>query len=116
MDYRGKRMPEKVNTLIVPIELEKTAFEITQSMLAPYTTDNESNFHRGVRVLVDDNLSSSTAFFGQAANHKLTCFVGKYPTPGSYVEDATQSLVKFIEMDAVFGARDWYGLVGCAGA
>jgi hypothetical protein len=116
LDYRGKRKTERLQNLILPVALEKTAKEITQSLLAPYTTDNQTNTHNGINIIVDPYLTSATAFFGQARNHKLNCYIGQAVKNGNFIEDSTESIVKYLSADFVFGVADWYGMAGCAGA
>lgn len=46
-DDRGNRIENEGNTLIVPVDLEHTAFEITQSMGIPEDVTNARNFNEG---------------------------------------------------------------------
>lgn len=116
VDYRGKPRPERIDKLIVGPTLRKTAREIVGSPQAPYTTDNEINVDAGLGVVIEHNLTSTTAFFGQGPNHKLKGYVGKPMTPHNYDINSTKSRVYGLEGDFVFCAEDWYGMTGCAGA
>lgn len=119
VDYRGKLNPINVDQLIVPIELAATAAKIKGSPLEPDTTDNNVNpfFNAAGGIVVEDHLTSSTAWFlRDSSSYNLIGKVGLPFRASSYLDQPTQSLVHFAEMDFAYGADDWEGLVGSAGA
>jgi phage major head subunit gpT-like protein len=64
-DDRGNLIPVSPDTLLVPAELEKTAFEIVRTANVPDTTDYKANFVAGFirQVVVWDYLSDANAWF-----------------------------------------------------
>lgn len=64
-DDRGELVPISPDTLIVPPELEDTAFEIVQTILKPGTADNDANFVRSNvnNVVVWDYLTDANNWF-----------------------------------------------------
>lgn len=118
VDFRGKPTPQQLVRLIVPPALRKIAQECNGSPLVPYKMDNQINVDQGqFEIVVDHNLTSSTAYFFQGPKHKLEGFVGEPIGPKApYDIDATESRVYGIKGDFVFAANDWTGIVGCAGA
>lgn len=64
-DDRGELVPINPNTLLVPPELEDTAWTIVNSMNKPGTADNDGNFvrSRGLSVVVWDYLTDANNWF-----------------------------------------------------
>lgn len=64
-DDRGELIPIVPNTLLVPPELEDTAWTIINSMNKPGTADNDGNFVRsgGLEVVVWDYLTDANNWF-----------------------------------------------------
>jgi phage major head subunit gpT-like protein len=64
-DDRGNLIPVNPDTLIVPAELEKTAFEIVRTANVPDTTDYKANFVAGFirQTIVWDYLTDANAWF-----------------------------------------------------
>jgi phage major head subunit gpT-like protein len=64
-DDRGELVPINPNTLLVPPELENTAWEIVNSMNKPGTADNDGNYVRstGLQVVVWDYLTDANNWF-----------------------------------------------------
>lgn len=64
-DDRGELVPINPGTLLVPPELENTAWEIVNSMNKPGTADNDGNYVRstGLQVVVWDYLTDANNWF-----------------------------------------------------
>ena len=64
-DDKGNPMPVMYDTLVVPIELEATAYEETRSLLKPGTADNDASFlsSAGLQIVVDPYLSDANNWF-----------------------------------------------------
>lgn len=115
-DYRGKPQPIRFDRCIVSPEDEPTALKLFGSMKEAFTTDNQENIHRGVEVIVEDQLTSTTAHFAQNSQiHELRSLWGKRPTPG-YYQKSNKSDVFYLEQDFVVGVRRFEGFAGTAGA
>jgi phage major head subunit gpT-like protein len=65
VDDRGELIPVNPNTILVPLELEDTAWEIANTINKPGTADNDGNFVRstGLRVIVWDYLTDENNWF-----------------------------------------------------
>ena len=65
VDDRGELIPIVPNTLLVPPELEDTAWTILNSMNKPGTADNDGNFVRsgGLNLVVWDYLTDANNWF-----------------------------------------------------
>lgn len=78
-DDRGNPLPTILNVLYVPIELEATAYEITQALNKPGTADNDANFlgSQGLITVVDPYLTDANNWFlmnASAAREHLIWF------------------------------------------
>jgi hypothetical protein len=64
-DDRGNPLPSIFNYLYVPIELEATAYEITNAINKPGTADNDANFvgSQGLTTVVDPYLTDANNWF-----------------------------------------------------
>jgi hypothetical protein len=64
-DDRGNPMPVMYDTLVVPVELEATAYEQTKGLLKPSTADNDASFlgSKGLQVVVDPYLTNAKDWF-----------------------------------------------------
>jgi hypothetical protein len=65
VDDRNQLIPVNPNTILVPPELEDTAWEIVNTINKPGTADNDGNFVRstGLRVIVWDYLTDENNWF-----------------------------------------------------
>lgn len=65
VDDRGEMVPVNPNTILVPPELEDTAWQIANTINKPGTADNDGNFVRstGLRVIVWDYLTDPNNWF-----------------------------------------------------
>jgi phage major head subunit gpT-like protein len=62
-DRNGLVLQVRPNALVVPIDLESTAFEITQSVNRSDNAENASNFNRQMRYVVDPLLEDANDWF-----------------------------------------------------
>lgn len=64
-DDRGQPLPSIYRVLLVPIELEALAYEITNAINKPGTADNDANFlgSQGLVTVVDPYLTSAKNWF-----------------------------------------------------
>jgi phage major head subunit gpT-like protein len=64
-DERGNPLPVIFNKLVVPIELEAKAYEITNAINKPGTADNDANYlgSQGLQTIVDPYLTSAKNWF-----------------------------------------------------
>ncbi len=117
VNYRGLNDPFMVNKMIIPPALRMMAIKLQQSVGEPDTTDNDVNVHRGdFSIIMDPLLSSSTAYFGQAPGHGLISLHGKTPTPFSFLDEPSRSIVHAVENDFVNSVLHPDGMVGSLGA
>src|SRR3990167_3300143 len=65
-DDRGNRIESEGDTLIVPVNLEHTAFEITQSMGIPEDVTNARNFNEGRYKVLSSVYFTDTNDWGMA--------------------------------------------------
>ena len=115
-DYRGKSTPVQFDTVIVGPDQAPAARKIHQSELQAFTMDNQKNVHQGINVIVEDQLTSTTASFALKSDRSpLRSLWGKQPTPGTYRKNNGTD-VFYIEADFVVGAPSWEGIAGTAGA
>lgn len=117
VDDAGIKAQFMGNNLIVPVELEYTALEITQSTQKAGTADNDINTLRGrVTVTVLDYLTSATAWFLQdRQRHQLNHFWRVKPEFKG--EEGFDTLVAKYRgyMRFSCGYSDWRGIVASTG-
>ena len=59
-DYRGEKIAINPTLLLVPIDLEQTAWEVVRSSLKPGSANNDANFYQGMFDLAVWNYLSDT--------------------------------------------------------
>ena len=76
LDDKGMKVQTMPNTLLIPVELEKTANIMVNSSLRSGTADNDYNFYRGKFKIVSwEYLTSTTAWFLiDGAQHQVNWF------------------------------------------
>lgn len=104
------------DTLLVPPELEETAFEIVQSNLKPDTADNNANFNRSrFKILVWDYLTDTDNWFmidGRFAKMFLKWF-NRVPTEFNKDRDFDTYISKWsVYQRYSFGFSDWKWIFG----
>jgi hypothetical protein len=119
LNYQGKI------TLVVPVALEKMAVELTASVLAPYTTDNQLKYYQGiVDVAVVDyigatNGGSDTAWFliaKDVGDQKSLRYVSLIaPKIEKDVDFATKAIKVSVDMACAFGYSNFEFIVGSTG-
>lgn len=63
-DYRGEKINVNPNGLLVPVDLEQTAWEIVRSSLKPGSANNDANFYQGMfQLFVWNWLTDTNAWF-----------------------------------------------------
>jgi hypothetical protein len=90
-DDRGELIPIMPDTLIVPPELEDTAWGILNSVNKPGTTDNDGNFvrSRNIRLEVWDYLTDANNWF-MADNRLMKMFLNWFDSePLEFAADPT---------------------------
>ena len=117
VDFRGKPMPIQFDRCITGPTLAPKAIKLFGSPKEAFTTDNQINAAFGVQPILEDQVTSTTAFWGQKSTaHGLTSLWGMTPLTQSYVKPDNRSAVYFIEMDFVVGVDFFEGIAGTAGA
>jgi len=119
LNYQGKMV------LVVPHALEKKAIELTASILAPFDTDNQINYYKGiVDVAVVDyinaaNGGSDTAWFviakdvGDQASLRYVTLIS--PKIEKDVDFATKAIKVTVDMACAFGYSNFEYIVGSTG-
>jgi len=125
-DQNGDVMGQSANCLLVPLNLYKTAIEITDSELRSDTAENDINFYSskyGLYVKTSPYLGSAaggseTAWFLFGDGHSLTRWVRK-PLETSLVDwkySRNNNYVYKGEFREIVGAPTHEGLIGSTGA
>lgn len=119
VNERGLRIRATAETLVVPVQLSWLAEEILGASGKPFTSDNTPNVlarnRIGLRVVTSPYLTSATAWFVLAANHKLMFFWRQRPfMDRDYDKKARNaSFMNFFRFGT--GAFDWRGVDGSTG-
>ena len=118
LDDKGQKIGMMPKTLLVPIDLEKTAHLIIDSTMRQGTADNDANFYRGkFDIVAWEWLTSTTAWFLlDKANHELNWFWRRKPTFKSDELFDTEYAVYKSTMRLSRGWSDWRGIWGSEGA
>lgn len=119
VNERGIRIRQVPNKLIVPIQLTWLANEILGSIQKPFTSENTPNVLSsgkiGLSIVSSPYLTSSTAWWTQAPNHKLEFKWRKRPMFDSdyYKKSRVAAFFSYFRFGTV--ARDWRGIDGSTG-
>ena len=117
-DDLGNLIPRNPDTLLVPAELEDTAFEIVRTANVPNTTDYRANFVSGFirNVIVWDYLTDANAWFvidSMAAKQNLKWFdrapleFALDPTSNFRLESRWRGYMRYS-----YGWKDWRWVYG----
>lgn len=117
-DDRGNLIPVQPDTLLVPPELEKTAYEIVATNNVPDTTDYKANFVKGFirQVIVWDYLTDANAWFvidSQRAKQSLKWLdrvpleFALDPTSNFRLESRWRGYMRY-----AYGWKDWRWVYG----
>lgn len=117
LDDKGMIIDMEMDTLVVALQLEKTAHLIVDSTMRQGTADNDANFYKGkVNIITWQYLTSSTAWFlMDSTQHELTWFWRRQPQFKSDELFDTEYAVYKSTMRLSRGASDWRGIWGSAG-
>lgn len=119
VNERGLRVRQSPTKLIVPVQLSWTANEILGATNKPYTADNTPNVlnagRSGLMTVTSPYLTSTTAWWTQAPNHKLMFFWRQRPEMDrDYNKKArVASFFNFFRFGTA--AFDWRGIDGSTG-
>lgn len=117
LNDKGEIVNFKADTLIVPVDLRKTAQIITESTMRPGTANNDVNVYDGVfQVIPWRYITSTTAWFlADKSNHELCWYWRVRPEfKSDFNFDADAALYK-VRTRFSFGWADYRGLVGSKG-
>jgi hypothetical protein len=118
LNDKGQIVNFMADTLIVPVDLRKTAQILTQSTLRPGSGNNDVNIYEGVfKVIPWRYLTSTTAWFlADKSNHMLNWFWRIRPEfKSDYAFDSDAALYK-VRVRFSLGWSDWRGIWGSLGA
>lgn len=117
VDESGDKIEAMADRLIVPPDLEYTAITLTQSSQTAGTANNDINAIRGkLGVVVNDYLSSSTAWFLQDSSFENLIFFWRVKPQFFAEDDNDHFLLKYTgRMRFSVGYSDYRGLVGSTG-
>lgn len=117
LNDKGQIVNFMPDTLIVPVDLEKTARIITQTTLRPGTANNDVNVYDGAfKVVPWRYITSTTAWFlADSSNHLLKWYWRVRPEfKSDFNFDADAALYK-VRVRFSYGWSDWRGIVGSKG-
>lgn len=117
LNDKGEIVHFMADTLIIPVDLRKTANIITGSEMRPGTANNDTNIYQNAyKVVPWRYLTSTTAWFLADSNqHQLTWFWRLKPEYKSdYSFNAGASLNK-VRVRFSYGWSDWRGIWGSKG-
>lgn len=117
LNDKGEIVNFKADTLVIPVDLRKTAQILTESSMRPGTANNDVNVYDGVfKVIPWRYLTSTTAWFlMDKSNHMLNWFWRVRPEfKSDYSFDADAALYK-VRVRFSYGWSDWRGVVGSKG-
>jgi len=117
-DDRGNLIPVQPDTLLVPPELEETAYGIWRTMNKPDTADNLANFTQSYlrNVVVWDYLTDANAWFLIDSTMAKTCLKWLDRTPLEFALDPTSNFRLESRwrgyMRYSYGFKDWRWVYG----
>ena len=117
LNDKGEIVNFKMDRLVIPVDLRKTAQILTESSMRPGTANNDVNIYEGVfKVLPWRYITSTTAWFlMDGSNHLIQWFWRIRPEfKNDFNFDADAALYK-VRVRFAYGWSDWRGLVGSAG-
>lgn len=118
LDDKGQRIQTMPDTLLVPVNLEKTAMIIAGSELRPGTADNDMNVYRGkYKVIAWDYLTTNDTmwFLLDSKQHKLQWFWRVRPEFKQDVAFDTGMALFKTRTRFSNGFSDWRGIWGSLG-
>lgn len=122
-DARGLHINLLPKSLLVPVELEQTAWELIQPGGKPGTADNERNFlaTQGLRIIVWPFLTDTDAFFLLSEvefsdRYGLRYYIRKNPKVVDRIEESPMALSFYSSSRISAGSDHAYGVFGSPGA
>ena len=118
LDEKGQRIDIYPTTILVPVELRKTAHLIIDSDKRQGTADNDVNLYKGALDIIDWlYLTSTTAWFLiDKSAHKLNWFWRKRPALKQDELFDTEVGVWKSTMRLSYGSSDWRGVWASQGS
>jgi hypothetical protein len=117
LNDKGQIVNFKADTLLIPIELRKSAQIITESTMRPGTANNDVNVYDGVfKVIPWRYLTSTTAWFLMDKSNHLVDWIWRVRPEfkSDFNFDADAALYK-VRVRFGFGWADWRGVFGSKG-
>jgi len=117
LNDKGEIVNFRMDNLLIPIDLRKTAQILTESTLRPGTANNDVNIYTGVfNIITWRYITSTTAWFLlDKSNQLLQWFWRIRPEfKNDYNFDADAALYK-VRIRFAYGWSDWRGVWGSAG-
>jgi phage major head subunit gpT-like protein len=116
-DEKGQVISVNADTLLVPVDLEKTAHLIVDSSLRQGTADNDANFYKGsLKIIPWIYLTTATYWFLlDSSEHQLNWFWRERPQFKNDDLFDTEYAVYKSTMRLSRGWSDWRGVWGSAG-
>jgi hypothetical protein len=117
LNDKGQIVNFKADTLLIPIELRKSAQIITESTMRPGTANNDVNVYDGVfKVIPWRYLTNTTAWFLMDKSNHLIDWIWRVRPEfkNDFNFDADAALYK-VRVRFGFGWADWRGVWGSSG-
>lgn len=117
LNDKGEVVNFKADTLLIPIDLRKTAQILTESTMRPGTANNDINIYDGVfKVIPWRYITTSTYWFLlDSRNHLVNWFWRIRPEfKNDYSFDADAAIYK-VRVRFSYGWSDWRGVWGSSG-
>ena len=114
---RGLQIVLRPEILLVSPSDEKKANQLIESEKEPFTAENQINtFRRKMRVVVNDYLTDTDAWFILCKEHKLIYQEREKLNTMMNVDPNTGDMIYLAFRRFVFGWKDWRGVFGSQGA
>lgn len=117
LNDKGEKVAFNANTLLVPVDLRKTAKILTESPMRPGTANNDVNVYQDqFKIIAWRYLTSTTAWFMMDSGNKLLNWFWRIRPEfkNDYNFDADAALYK-VRIRFSKGWSDWRGIVGSKG-
>ena len=117
LNDKGEMVAFNADTIVIPVDLRKTAQIITESTLRSGTSDNDVNVYEGVfKIIAWRYLTSSTAWWLMDSSEKLLRWFWRIRPEfkSDYNFDADAALYK-VRIRFSKGWSDWRGVEGSKG-
>lgn len=117
LNDKGEIVNFKMDTLVLPVDLRKTAQILTESSMRPGTANNDVNVYEGVfNVIPWRYITSTTAWFLMDKSNKLLNWFWRIRPEfkNDYNFDADAALYK-VRVRFAYGWSDWRGIWGSKG-